>query len=151
MSFKFLPLSQTFWPCQGRDLLPDLQAAAGEPQSQQLPAWLDPDGAVSGHLPAQSAFLCSEWHRSWPPAGSFFVNFLLALPRPGCSLVFYILRFALQYLLNFLRSAPAGYASYCAKRLRRTALNGVRGEPPTWLELQVLRRPDREAAKGLWC
>lgn len=42
-----------------------------------------------------------------------------------------------QYLQSFIRSAPAGYASFCAERLRRTGLNGVRGEPPSWLELQV--------------
>lgn len=44
-----------------------------------------------------------------------------------------------RYLLNFIRSAPAGYASYCTKRLRRTVMNGVRGEPPTWLELQATK------------
>lgn len=43
----------------------------------------------------------------------------------------------LQYLQSFIRRGPVGYAPYCAERLRRTVLNGVRGEPPSWLELQV--------------
>uniref|UniRef100_A0A3B4VH14 Unconventional myosin-VIIa-like n=1 Tax=Seriola dumerili TaxID=41447 RepID=A0A3B4VH14_SERDU len=45
----------------------------------------------------------------------------------------------IRYLQSFIRSAPAGYASYCAERLRRTVMNGVRGEPPTWLELQATK------------
>uniref|UniRef100_A0A3Q3K2W2 Uncharacterized protein n=1 Tax=Monopterus albus TaxID=43700 RepID=A0A3Q3K2W2_MONAL len=42
----------------------------------------------------------------------------------------------IKYLHSFIRSAPAGYASYCAERLQRTVMNGIRGEPPAWLELQ---------------
>lgn len=42
-----------------------------------------------------------------------------------------------QYLQSFLRFGPVGYAPYCADRLRRTVANGVRAEPPSWLELQV--------------
>lgn len=42
-----------------------------------------------------------------------------------------------QYLLNFIGKGPAGYGPFCAERLRRTYANGVRTEPPTWLELQV--------------
>ncbi|KAJ8279441.1 hypothetical protein COCON_G00065070, partial [Conger conger] len=45
----------------------------------------------------------------------------------------------LKYLQNFIRSGPSGYAPYCAERLRRTAANGVRGEPPSWLELQATK------------
>uniref|UniRef100_A0A3B4WIZ2 Myosin VIIB n=1 Tax=Seriola lalandi dorsalis TaxID=1841481 RepID=A0A3B4WIZ2_SERLL len=45
----------------------------------------------------------------------------------------------IRYLQSFIRSAPAGYASYCAERLRRTVMNGVRGEPPAWLELQATK------------
>uniref|UniRef100_W5MDG5 Myosin VIIBb n=1 Tax=Lepisosteus oculatus TaxID=7918 RepID=W5MDG5_LEPOC len=44
-----------------------------------------------------------------------------------------------KYLLNFIRSGPAGYAPYCVERLRRTLTNGVRGEPPTWMELQATK------------
>uniref|UniRef100_A0A3B5BAA6 Unconventional myosin-VIIa-like n=1 Tax=Stegastes partitus TaxID=144197 RepID=A0A3B5BAA6_9TELE len=44
-----------------------------------------------------------------------------------------------KYLQSFIRSAPGGYSSYCANRLRRTMLNGMRGEPPAWLELQATK------------
>lgn len=43
----------------------------------------------------------------------------------------------MKYLLNFIGEGPAGYGPFCAERLRRTFANGVRTEPPTWLELQV--------------
>lgn len=39
--------------------------------------------------------------------------------------------------MNFIGQGPAGYGPFCAERLRRTYANGVRMEPPTWLELQV--------------
>nr|XP_020465549.1 unconventional myosin-VIIa-like [Monopterus albus] len=45
----------------------------------------------------------------------------------------------IKYLHSFIRSAPAGYASYCAERLQRTVMNGIRGEPPAWLELQATK------------
>ncbi|XP_034036571.1 unconventional myosin-VIIb [Thalassophryne amazonica] len=45
----------------------------------------------------------------------------------------------IKYLQSFIRSAPGGYSTYCAERLRRTAVNGVRGEPPAWLELQATK------------
>ncbi|KAJ8277066.1 hypothetical protein GJAV_G00071100 [Gymnothorax javanicus] len=45
----------------------------------------------------------------------------------------------LKYLQNFIRTGPAGYAPYCAERLRRTVANGVRGEPPSWQELQATK------------
>uniref|UniRef100_A0A3P9LF06 Si:ch73-194h10.2 n=1 Tax=Oryzias latipes TaxID=8090 RepID=A0A3P9LF06_ORYLA len=41
-----------------------------------------------------------------------------------------------RYLQSFIRGAPRDFASYCAERLRRTRMNGARGEPPAWLELQ---------------
>uniref|UniRef100_A0A3Q3VZU9 Uncharacterized protein n=1 Tax=Mola mola TaxID=94237 RepID=A0A3Q3VZU9_MOLML len=44
-----------------------------------------------------------------------------------------------KYLQSFIRYAPVGYAAYCAERLRRTGTNGVRGEPPAWLELQATK------------
>ncbi|KAG9341588.1 hypothetical protein JZ751_019103 [Albula glossodonta] len=44
-----------------------------------------------------------------------------------------------KYLQNFIRGGPAGYAPYCAERLRRTVANGVRGEPSSWLELQATK------------
>ncbi|EHH22497.1 hypothetical protein EGK_05777, partial [Macaca mulatta] len=44
-----------------------------------------------------------------------------------------------QYLLNFIGQGPATYGPFCAERLRRTYANGVRAEPPTWLELQAVK------------
>ncbi|KAM7012802.1 unconventional myosin-VIIb [Tautogolabrus adspersus] len=44
-----------------------------------------------------------------------------------------------RYLQSFIRFAPGDYASYCAERLRRTRMNGMRGEPPSWLELQATK------------
>ncbi|XP_032209871.1 unconventional myosin-VIIb isoform X2 [Mustela erminea] len=45
----------------------------------------------------------------------------------------------LKYLMNFIGQGPAGYGPFCAERLRRTYANGVRMEPPTWLELQAVK------------
>ncbi|XP_006913512.1 unconventional myosin-VIIb [Pteropus alecto] len=45
----------------------------------------------------------------------------------------------MKYLLNFIGEGPAGYGPFCAERLRRTYANGVRTEPPTWLELQAVK------------
>uniref|UniRef100_A0A6Q2WQV3 Uncharacterized protein n=1 Tax=Esox lucius TaxID=8010 RepID=A0A6Q2WQV3_ESOLU len=45
----------------------------------------------------------------------------------------------IKYLQSFIRFGPMGYAPYCAKRLARTVTNGVRGEPPSWLELQATK------------
>ncbi|XP_045438435.1 LOW QUALITY PROTEIN: unconventional myosin-VIIb, partial [Pipistrellus kuhlii] len=45
----------------------------------------------------------------------------------------------MKYLLNFIGEGPAGYGPFCAERLRRTYTNGVRTEPPTWLELQAVK------------
>uniref|UniRef100_G1LZM8 Myosin VIIB n=1 Tax=Ailuropoda melanoleuca TaxID=9646 RepID=G1LZM8_AILME len=45
----------------------------------------------------------------------------------------------MKYLLNFIGQGPAGYGPFCAERLKRTYANGVRTEPPTWLELQAVK------------
>ncbi|XP_048201605.1 unconventional myosin-VIIb [Perognathus longimembris pacificus] len=45
----------------------------------------------------------------------------------------------MKYLLNFIGSGPASYGPFCAERLWRTCANGVRAEPPTWLELQAVK------------
>ncbi|KAJ8389610.1 hypothetical protein AAFF_G00118470 [Aldrovandia affinis] len=45
----------------------------------------------------------------------------------------------IKFLQNVIRSGPAEYATYCAERLRRTVANGVRGEPPCWVELQATK------------
>ncbi|XP_028930002.1 unconventional myosin-VIIb [Ornithorhynchus anatinus] len=44
-----------------------------------------------------------------------------------------------KYLLNFLSKGPSAYGPYCAERLKRTFTNGVRSEPPSWLELQAIK------------
>ncbi|XP_045414792.1 unconventional myosin-VIIb isoform X1 [Lemur catta] len=45
----------------------------------------------------------------------------------------------MKYLLNFIGRGPASYGPFCTERLRRTCANGVRTEPPTWLELQAVK------------
>jgi myosin-7 len=45
----------------------------------------------------------------------------------------------MKYLLNFIDQGPVSYGPFCAERLRRTYANGVRAEPPTWLELQAVK------------
>lgn len=44
-----------------------------------------------------------------------------------------------KYLLNFIREGPADWANYCEDRLRRTFINGTRGQPPAWLELYAVK------------
>lgn len=44
-----------------------------------------------------------------------------------------------KYLLNFIREAPSDWANYCEDRLRRTFINGPRGQPPAWLELYAVK------------
>lgn len=45
-----------------------------------------------------------------------------------------------NYLKNFIRGGPPGYAPYCEGRLDRTFKNGPRTQPPSWIELQVCSR-----------
>lgn len=45
----------------------------------------------------------------------------------------------MKYLLNFIGQGPASYGPFCAERLKRTCVNGVRMEPPSWLELQAVK------------
>ena len=44
-----------------------------------------------------------------------------------------------KYLLNFIRDGPQDWAKYCEDRLRRTFINGTRGQPPAWLELYAVK------------
>jgi len=44
-----------------------------------------------------------------------------------------------KYLLNFIREGPTDWANYCEDRLRRTFINGTRGQPPAWLELYAVK------------
>ena len=43
----------------------------------------------------------------------------------------------LKYLQNFILNGPSGFPRYCYERLARTMMNGLRTQPPSWLELQV--------------
>uniref|UniRef100_UPI00358E24F8 unconventional myosin-VIIa-like n=1 Tax=Myxine glutinosa TaxID=7769 RepID=UPI00358E24F8 len=45
----------------------------------------------------------------------------------------------IKYLRNFISEGPPGYAPYCEERLCRTAINGTRTQPPSWLELQATK------------
>ena len=42
-----------------------------------------------------------------------------------------------KYLQNFILHGPSGFPRYCYERLSRTMMNGLRTQPPSWLELQV--------------
>lgn len=44
-----------------------------------------------------------------------------------------------KYLLNFIREGPKDWANYSEDRLRRTFVNGTRGQPPSWLELNAVK------------
>eukprot|EP00118_Oscarella_pearsei_P013161 m.102210 g.102210 ORF g.102210 m.102210 type:complete len:2208 (+) comp37156_c0_seq4:160-6783(+) len=44
-----------------------------------------------------------------------------------------------KYLRSFILEGPPGYAPYCGERLQRTAKNGSRLQPPSWLELQAVK------------
>jgi myosin-7 len=43
----------------------------------------------------------------------------------------------IKYLQNFILNGPSGFPRYCYERLSRTMMNGLRTQPPSWLELQV--------------
>jgi myosin VIIa len=43
----------------------------------------------------------------------------------------------IKYLQNFILNGPSGYPRYCYDRLARTMMNGLRTQPPSWIELQV--------------
>uniref|UniRef100_A0A8C5PFG3 Myosin VIIB n=1 Tax=Leptobrachium leishanense TaxID=445787 RepID=A0A8C5PFG3_9ANUR len=45
----------------------------------------------------------------------------------------------LKYLQNFIQSAQIAHSAVCMKLLTRTLANGVRSEPPSWLEWQAMR------------
>ncbi|XP_063242397.1 myosin-VIIa-like isoform X2 [Bacillus rossius redtenbacheri] len=44
-----------------------------------------------------------------------------------------------NYLKEFIREGPVGYAPYCEARLERTLANGTRLQPPSWVELQATK------------
>ena len=43
----------------------------------------------------------------------------------------------IKYLQNFILNGPGSFPRYCYERLSRTMMNGLRTQPPSWLELQV--------------
>ena len=49
----------------------------------------------------------------------------------------------IKYLQNFILNGPSGFPRYCYERLSRTMMNGLRTQPPSWLELQVKREEKR--------
>lgn len=75
------------------------------------------------------------------------VHFIVgyAIMRPGlrdeiyCQICFPPSERFMKYLLNFIGQGPPSYGPFCAERLQRTFANGVRAEPPTWLELQAVK------------
>jgi myosin-7 len=46
----------------------------------------------------------------------------------------------IKYLQNFILNGPNGFPRYCYERLSRTMMNGLRTQPPSWLELQVMTK-----------
>ncbi|KAG5883060.1 hypothetical protein JTB14_010448 [Gonioctena quinquepunctata] len=48
----------------------------------------------------------------------------------------------IKYLRAFIRSGPPGYAPYCEGRLNRTYQNGVRTQPPSWMELMAAKNKE---------
>ncbi|KAA0713123.1 Unconventional myosin-VIIa [Triplophysa tibetana] len=79
--------------------------------------------------------ICKQLQEN-PSRGSFFRGWILL---SICLGIFPPTKRFIKYLQSFLRFGPVGYAPYCAERLRRTVANGVRGEPPSWLELQATK------------
>ncbi|KAI7807246.1 putative unconventional myosin-VIIb-like, partial [Triplophysa rosa] len=79
--------------------------------------------------------ICKQLQEN-PSRGSFFRGWILL---SICLGIFPPTERFIKYLQSFLRFGPVGYAPYCAERLRRTVSNGVRGEPPSWLELQATK------------
>nr|XP_055069781.1 LOW QUALITY PROTEIN: unconventional myosin-VIIa [Misgurnus anguillicaudatus] len=79
--------------------------------------------------------ICKQLQEN-PSRGSFFRGWILL---SICLGIFPPTDRFIKYLQSFLRFGPVGYAPYCAERLRRTVANGVRGEPPSWLELQATK------------
>ncbi|XP_061696486.1 unconventional myosin-VIIa-like isoform X2 [Syngnathoides biaculeatus] len=47
-----------------------------------------------------------------------------------------------EFLQDFVRRGPDGYAEYCSRRLDRIRANGERKELPCWLELQAAKAKD---------
>ncbi|XP_063771935.1 unconventional myosin-VIIb [Pseudophryne corroboree] len=44
-----------------------------------------------------------------------------------------------KYLQNYIRGQQIAHSSVCMKQFIRTMANGVRSEPPSWLELQAMK------------
>ncbi|CAF3927592.1 unnamed protein product, partial [Rotaria magnacalcarata] len=48
----------------------------------------------------------------------------------------------IKYLQNFILNGPSGFPKYCYERLSRTMMNGLRTQPPSWLELQATKHKE---------
>ncbi|CAF1037423.1 unnamed protein product [Rotaria magnacalcarata] len=48
----------------------------------------------------------------------------------------------IKYLQNFILNGPSGFPRYCYERLARTIMNGLRTQPPSWLELQATKHKE---------
>ncbi|CAF1212835.1 unnamed protein product, partial [Didymodactylos carnosus] len=48
----------------------------------------------------------------------------------------------IKYLQNFILNGPNGFPRYCYERLSRTMMNGLRTQPPSWLELQATKHKE---------
>ncbi|CAF1182030.1 unnamed protein product [Adineta steineri] len=48
----------------------------------------------------------------------------------------------IKYLQNFILNGPSGFPRYCYERLSRTMMNGLRTQPPSWLELQATKHKE---------
>uniref|UniRef100_A0A3Q2GJ36 Myosin VIIB n=1 Tax=Cyprinodon variegatus TaxID=28743 RepID=A0A3Q2GJ36_CYPVA len=83
--------------------------------------------------------ICKQLHENSNRNSYFRGWILLSL----CLGVFPPSQLFLKYLQSFIRFAPGGFPSYLAERLRRTLMNGARGEPPAWLELQATKTKKR--------
>jgi myosin-7 len=53
----------------------------------------------------------------------------------------------IKYLQNFILNGPNGFPRYCYERLSRTMMNGLRTQPPSWLELQVIKKQTKFSLK----
>lgn len=81
------------------------------------------------------AQVCKQLTRN-PSKSSFARGWVLLSLCVGCFAPSDLL---LNPLKAFLQAGPTGYAKFCLHRLKRTAENGPRSQPPSWVELQAIK------------